>query len=85
MRRSEWSVQEAKDKLSAVMKAAKSTPQTITKHGKPDTVVVAVEEFARLKRIEKAKKPSFVDLLLAMPKDDGEFERVSVKTRDIEF
>lgn len=43
-----WQLQEAKDRLSAVVnRALADGPQTITRHGKPTVVVVSCEEFAR--------------------------------------
>ena len=71
-----WSVQDAKNRFSEVVKAARRAPQTVTKHGKPAVVVVAAEEYMRLQRLEFLKAPNFVDHLLAMPTDDGEFERL---------
>lgn len=85
MRRSKWSVQDAKNQFSAVVEAARSQPQTVTKHGKPAVVVVAAEEYERLKQLEKLKRPSFVDHLLAIPKDDGEFERLEIVPRDVDL
>ena len=79
-----WSVQDAKDRFSAVVEAARQSPQTVTKHGKPAVVVVAAEEYERLRQLEKLKAPSFADHLLAMPKDDGEFEHVPGRLRDAE-
>jgi hypothetical protein len=38
-------------------------------------VVVAAEEYKRLQRLEVLKAPNFADHLLAMPTDDGKFER----------
>ena len=38
-------------------------------------VVLAVEEYERLRRLEMAQAPSLTGLLLEMPQDDGEFER----------
>ena len=35
MPRRSWSVQDAKNQFSAVVEAARSAPQTVTKHGKP--------------------------------------------------
>jgi antitoxin Phd len=67
-----------------LVSAARLAPQTVTIHGKPIVVVVEAREFARLKR-QATATPSFVDLLLAMPKDDGEFERIEVSPRDVEF
>jgi antitoxin Phd len=57
----------------------------VTKHGKPAAVVLSASEFARLKRIEKTKKPSFKDFLLSMPRGDIEFPRAKIKPRDVEF
>ncbi|KAB2870192.1 MAG: type II toxin-antitoxin system Phd/YefM family antitoxin [Bauldia sp.] len=85
MSRSSWSVQDAKNKFSAVIEAARSAPQTVTKHGKPAVVVVDAAEFERLRGIDQAGAPSFTELLLAIPKDDGEFDRLDVVPRDIDF
>ena len=80
--RKTWSVQDAKDRFSAVVEAARRAPQTVTKHGKPSVVVVAAEEYERLRKLERLKAPTFADHLLAMPKDDGEFERVRARPRE---
>ncbi len=85
MPRNTWSVQDAKDRFSAVVEAARRAPQTVTKHGKPAVVVMAAGEYERLRQLERLNAPSFADHLLAMPKDDGEFERLSVRPRDTEF
>ena len=85
MRRSQWSLQDAKNRFSAVVKAAQTSPQTITKHGKPDAVVLGIEQFERLKILEKLHAPSFKELLLAIPKGGEPFERMEIKPRDIEF
>jgi antitoxin Phd len=80
-----WSVQEAKNRFSEVVAAARRRPQTVTKHGKPAVVVVDVAEYERLRNLQKATAPSFAELLLAMPQDDGEFLRLKAKSRDLEF
>jgi prevent-host-death family protein len=85
MPRRSWSLQDAKNHFSAVVEAAKRAPQTVTKHGKPAVVVVNADDYDRLCKLEKAQAPSFKDMLLAMPKDDGSFERVEVEFRDIKF
>ena len=80
-----WSLQEAKNRFSAVVDAALAgEPQVVTRHGKRVVVVVAVEEFEQLHRLDQAQAPSFGELLLAMPQDDGAFDRVTVRPRDIE-
>jgi antitoxin Phd len=85
MSRHSWSVQDAKNQFSAVVEAAKRAPQTVTKHGKPAVVVVDAGDYERLRKLEKAQAPSFKDLLLAIPRDGGTFERMDTKLRDVEF
>jgi prevent-host-death family protein len=80
-----WSVQDAKNHFSEVVEAAREKPQTVTKHGKRAVVVVAAEEYDRLKKLEKRNAPSFKEHLLNMPKDDGSFERMRVKFRNPGF
>jgi antitoxin Phd len=80
-----WSVQDAKNRFSEVVEAARRAPQTVTKHGKPAVVVVGVAAYDRLRRLERARAPSFADLLLAMPQDDGEFPRDKVRMRDLKL
>ena len=53
-----WQIQEAKNNLSVVVaQACTDGVQTITKHGKPVAVVVAIEEFQNLKRHSVKKRP----------------------------
>jgi antitoxin Phd len=80
-----WSVQDAKNRFSEVVEAAQREPQTVTKHGKPAVVVVAVDEYERLRKLQHLKAPSFTQLLLAMPTDDGEFERLEGRMREPGF
>jgi antitoxin Phd len=80
-----WSVQDAKNRFSEVVEAARRMPQTVTKHGKPAVVVVDVAEYERLRRLERAQAPSFAEVLLAMPQDNGEFPRLNVRTRDLDL
>ena len=80
-----WSVQDAKNRFSEVVEAARRLPQTVTKHGKPAVVVMDVEEYERLRHLERAQAPSFVDALLAMPQDDGDFPRRNVRMRDLDL
>jgi antitoxin Phd len=82
MAKDNWSLQDAKNCFSKVVGAARRKPQTVTKHGKPAVVVVDAAEYERLRRLERVKAPSFADLLLAMPQDDGEFPRAKVRPRD---
>ena len=77
-----WSVQDAKNRFSEVVEAARRAPQTVTKHGKPAVVLVDAVEYERLRCLERAQAPSFADVLLAMPQDSGEFPHRNVRMRD---
>ncbi|MGY3615974.1 antitoxin Phd [Bradyrhizobium sp. USDA 10063] len=85
MTRRNWSVQDAKNRFSEVVEAARRAPQTVTKHGRPAVVVVDIEEYDRLRRLERASAPSFAEVLLAMPQDDVEFEHRDVRVRDLDL
>ena len=71
-----------------VVNAARKQPQTVTKHGKEAVVVLDAEEYKRLKRIERKKKPTLAEWLLAIPQggpDEDIFERMSYTPRDIDL
>jgi antitoxin Phd len=85
MARRNWSVQDAKNRFSEVIEAARRNPQTVTKHGRPAVVVVAVDEYERLRQLERAKAPSLPEMLLAIPQDGGEFQRVRIRPRNVEL
>jgi antitoxin Phd len=80
-----WSVQDAKNRFSEVVEAARRRPQTVTKHGKPAVVILSADEYDRLRKLEHLKAPSFAELLLAMPTDDEEFERLEGRMREPGF
>ena len=61
-----WSVQDAKNRFSEMVEAARRKAQTVTKHGKPAVVIVAADEYERLHKLEQLKAPSFAELLLAI-------------------
>lgn len=83
---SAWQLQDAKNQFSAVVAAALAgKPQRVTRRGKPAVVVLADEEYERLRLVDNSQAPTFAELLLAMPQDDGEFERIQVEPRDVDF
>ena len=45
-------------------------------------VVLAEEEYARLCRLEKAAGPTLGELLVQIPQDEGEFERLSLASNE---
>lgn len=84
----QWALQDAKNRFSAVVDAAlNGEPQMVTRRGAPAVVVVAVEDYERLRRSDAANAPTFVEHLLAIPKDgpDEVFERPPVNLRDVEL
>ena len=75
----EWPLQEAKSKFSVLVNAALAgEPQRVTRRGQPAVVVLATEEYDRLRRLEKADAPTLGELLLEIPQDDQEFGRLSL-------
>ena len=80
-----WSIQNAKNRFSEVVEAARRVPQTVTKHGKPAVVIVDATEYQRLQCLDQAQAPSLAELLLAMPQDGGESPRLKVRARDADL
>ncbi len=82
----DWALREDESRFSAIVKAALSgNPQRVTAHGKPAVVVLAVEEYERLRLLERANTETFADALLAIPQDDEEFDRPPLHSRPIDF
>ncbi|MDE2379741.1 type II toxin-antitoxin system Phd/YefM family antitoxin [Bradyrhizobium sp.] len=81
-----WSLQDAKARLSEVVRAAQlAGPQRVTLHGKDAAVVVGAEEFDRLQRPVSGR--DIVRALSTGPLGDVEFERLTIKSkvRDVEL
>ncbi len=83
---SEWPLQDAKNKFSALVNAALTgEPQRVTRRGQLAVVVLAAEEYERLCRLEKADAPTLGELLLQIPQDDQEFQRLSLGARPLDW
>ena len=86
-----WTLQDAKNKFSAVVDAALAgQPQQVSRRGKPAVVVISVEEFARLNAAVAKDRGSFLDHLLARPVNEGEDDWLTGDStravpREIEF
>jgi antitoxin Phd len=64
MTETDWQLQEAKARLSELVKSAQSKgPQRITVHGKPAAVVLSRTDYERLIK----EKPSFVSFIKQSP------------------
>jgi len=80
----QWSLQDAKARLSEVVRlAGEQGPQEITLRGDPAVVVVSITDYRRLIQ----PKPSFVDLIRSSPLPDVELDlrREQTPTREIAF
>lgn len=77
----EVQLRDAKATLSAVIDQAKQgQPSIITRHGRPEAVVLSFEEWQRLSQV-----PSFGRLLMAVPLEPDDLPVRREGLRDIEF
>lgn len=77
-----WSLQDAKNRFSAVVDAAlEGKPQVVARCGKPAVVVLSAVEYRRLLAQAKATRGSFVDHLLAFP---GTVDRARTVARSVD-
>lgn len=79
-----WQIQEAKARMSELVKRAQTQPQDITFHGKSVAVVVSRETFDRLSQAQD----SLVSFMQRSPfygADDITFERDQSLTRESAF
>jgi prevent-host-death family protein len=73
-----WPLQDAKARLSELIRKAQSDgPQHITVHGRGTVVVLSEEEYSRLKGARSGQR--LVDLLGSSPLRDIEIEHPSVR------
>jgi len=76
--RSEWQLQEAKARLSELVKRAQTDgPQHVTVHGRECVVIVSEQDYARLVGAQSGKL--LVELLSGSPLADIEIEHAPVK------
>ena len=67
-----WQLQQAKQRLSElVRRALEEGPQVVTRHGHETVVVLSVEEFKRIRR----GRPDFKEFLRAAP----DLERLEIR------
>ena len=83
---SEWSLKDAQNDFGAVVKAAlEGTPQRVVRQGEPVVVVISAADYERLAHIDRTRASSPPNLLLAMPRDGGRFERIKLEPRDVDL
>lgn len=79
-----WTLQDAKNKFSAVVDAALAgTPQEVSRRGKPAVVVLSASDYQQLVQSAVETRESFAEHLLAFP--TPEVDRAQVTPRDVEF
>ena len=79
-----WTVQDAKNKFSAVVDAALAgTPQEVTRRGKPAVVILAADEYHRLVDGAVKARGRFAEHLMAFPGEDA--SRAQAAPRDVNF
>ncbi len=78
----EIQLSDAKASLSAVVdNAIRGEPSVITRHGKPEAVVLSFDEWQRLSKV-----PSFARLLMSAPLEPGDIpERNNTPLRNIDL
>lgn len=79
-----WQLQDAKARLSEVIKkAVKEGPQSITIHGQPTAVLLSNEEYERIKK----PRVSFIKFMQRSPLYglDLNVKREQTRTRDVDI
>lgn len=80
-----WTLQDAKNRFSAVVDAALAgVPQEVTRRGKSAVVVLSVPEYHRLLAESVRHCAAFKDHLLAFP-EENEIPRAEVAPREVQF
>ena len=79
-----WTLQNAKNRFSAVVDAALAgSPQEVSRRGRLAVVVLSAEDYDRLLKGAVEKRESFAEHLMAFP--GGEIERIKIQPRNVEF
>lgn len=79
-----WVLQDAKARFSELMRRVRSEgPQHVTVHGRDEVVVIAAEEFRRLKGSQTGQ--ALIDAIQSSPYRDTDIEpsRASLPVRDV--
>jgi prevent-host-death family protein len=85
-----WSLQDAKNRFSAVVEAAlRQGPQAVTRRGNPAVTAIAPAEYKGLRRAAAASRPDFRVHLRAIPPVDAgaadDFPRARAAPRAVDL
>ena len=84
----QWSLQDAKNKLSEVIGAAARAPQIVTRRGVKTAVVISYQDYVRVAEAVEGERQSFEQFLLGIPKDPAstmKSQRIALKLRDVDL
>ena len=83
---SQWTLQDAKNKFSEVVNAARGgNPQVVTRRGVPSVVVVSVDTYEQLLACGKSSSSHFAEFLLAMPEAPEDTHQFATGLREVDF
>lgn len=81
-----WTLQDAKNRFSAVVDAALAgQPQEVSRRGKPAVVILSAADYAQMRSAASARRGSFVQHLLRFPVTAKPEDRATIAPRDVEF
>ena len=81
----DWSLDDARNKFSQLLNAALTgEPQKFLDQGQRAVVILAAQEYDRLRKLDESQVPSFSELLLEIPQDDQDFDRSSIRPRAVD-
>ena len=81
-----WTLQDAKNRFSAVVDAALAgQPQEVSRRGKPAVVILSAADYAQMRSAASESRGSFVQHLLRFPTTTEPEDRAMVAARDVEF
>jgi prevent-host-death family protein len=85
-----WPIKEAGEHLEELIAAAADGEQVLTRDGEKVAVVLSAYQFELLKRLAQSTKPTFAEVLLAIPhapdsEEEDIFKREPLKVRDVDF
>ena len=81
----QWSLQDAKNKFSEVVKAAQAgMPQIVTKRGLPAVVVLSAAAYGTMLEQERTNG-NFASFLLTMPVGNADEQPITLQLREIDW
>lgn len=81
-----WTLQDAKNRFSAVVDAALAgQPQEVSRRGKPAVVVLSAADYAQMRSAATVRRGSFIQHLLSFPAQNTPEERLKVEPRNVDF